>query len=873
MDEFKVTMLGEPTLVKPKTDEEKLEWSKALGSAPTFDLTIEELSKAVGEWGHSFCHAVFNDQWIHRDNFRFTQVIVVDVDDNLTPQQALNRSQELGLPMPNIIYLTLSDPTEANLTEEEKLKQAQKFRMIYMLDQPIYNFREYEGLVKQGMYIIFPESDHVGATQKWLGGKEVIYLNTETRLNPTNLMCCADVYDSRNVKTSQGRKKRFQKKYEKLPPSIFHDGNEVDDDDDDTVSNSANSLSIYKEIEKNETKFIRGVSWVGIAQEFELFRAFYYKERKINNPELLGLYSGMRRFEGGSLLWKRLVCDNQLIDDRHLVISDWFNTVIAKGGNPWEQLISEYAPNDPAGQEYNRLTDIHFKRGRKAIRLKNIPEITIEEAHMKMQSFIKKFLDSDDIKFAVCKAATALGKTRFILENVREGCLICVPTHDLASQHANDLKEMGINFLIAPKIPDLPEVIQFELDKYRSAGDTIEAARFIKRMSRDFKSFNFGLSGKEARKLQETLSDYFQELKQCTESSLPVIITHKRLLFTDFPNHHTVIIDEDIIPALFETGSFTTKDLRLLINTLRRSSYVGQEKDLAVLEGILKDINNDSEMFRHVQSTFGGRTEIFEDLQEIIRSVHRLGNKLNGQVLPFFSCSHYIVDFEDEDDLAGEKVVHYLIKHQLPKNKKTLVLSATANEFMYRKIFGDIKWLDLSHVKHKGDRIQFSNLSHSRSTIASKNNSNSLNKIKNFIGNMPVITFKKYRSLFKNPADVYLENCSGYNEYTGKDIAVIGTPHIPTYVYRLIAAAMSIEFTAEDFKLEPQWVKHNGYKFRFMTYAHEGLRSIQFYFIESALVQACGRNRSLREDATVYLFSNFPLAGFEQYSTKELESN
>jgi hypothetical protein len=57
-----------------------------------------------------------------------------------------------------------------------------------------------------------------------------------------------------------------------------------------------------------------------------------------------------------------------------------------------------------------------------------------------------------------------------------------------------------------------------------------------------------------------------------------------------------------------------------------------------------------------------------------------------------------------------------------------------------------------------------------------------------------------------------------------------------------------------------------------MTFAHEGLRSIQFYYIESALVQACGRNRGLRIEAACYLFSNYPLPGFEQHTTKELDS-
>ena len=868
MDKIKLTISPYARIWKPNMTNE---WFVLSQHTQAFDFTINKTADLIGNQGKSFSHAAFRGTGeIRTENFISSQMLVLDFDgkDNpFSPQQVLDRLDGNGL-KPNIIYRTFSDKTKDDLSKEQKLNQAKRFRVIFILNEIIKDINFYDKILRRGGYLLFPEADHAPhKVQTWAGGQEVIYLNTSARTSSHNLMCAADVFDASHITTSAGRKKRFKKKYEKLSPNIFHNANERVKAG---VLKNANCLSIYKEIEKNET--IRGFDWAAAQREFKLLDDFLGCKKKIYNPELIGLYSGMRRIEGGSLKWKKAIENNDKIKKYHLGIKDWFNTQFAKGKNPWEKLIENYAPNDLAGDEYDRLTDIHFKRGRKAIKLKNIQEITIEEAHMKMQTFIKKFLDSSDIKFAVCKAATALGKTIFILENVSTGCLICVPTHILAIQHAADLNKLKIDYLIAPDVPDLPEPIKKELDKYRSAGDNIGAARFLKRMSRNFKSYNFGLSGKEICELQQSLTQYFDELKKCTESTLPIIITHKRLLFTEFPNHDTVIIDEDIIPALQEMGSFSTEDLRQLINSLRRSDYTGHEKDLAVLNGLLDDINTNPQYLRHVQTTSGGRTEVFENFQEIRQCIHRLGNNVEGQILPFFTSSHYIVDFKNKNDPEGDRNIHYLIKHQLPSNKKFLVLSATANAFVYRKIFGEINWLDLSHIQHFGNRIQFSDLSHSRSTIASQNNKKPRNMIKNFIGSMPVLTFKKYRYLFNNnPTDIYVENCSGYNEYTGQDIAVIATPHMPTHVYRLLSAALEIEFTAEDFNLEPQWVKHNGYKFRFMTFAHEGLRNIQFYFIESALVQACGRNRSLRKDATVYLFSNFPLAGFEQHSTKELE--
>ena len=66
-------------------------------------------------------------------------------------------------------------------------------------------------------------------------------------------------------------------------------------------------------------------------------------------------------------------------------------------------------------------------------------------------------------------------------------------------------------------------------------------------------------------------------------------------------------------------------------------------------------------------------------------------------------------------------------------------------------------------------------------------------------------------------------------------------------------------------------VKKNGFEFSFSTFntdlskSGELLREIQFYLIESELVQAVGRARVLRMEATVHLFSNYPLKGVILY--------
>lgn len=56
-----------------------------------------------------------------------------------------------------------------------------------------------------------------------------------------------------------------------------------------------------------------------------------------------------------------------------------------------------------------------------------------------------------------------------------------------------------------------------------------------------------------------------------------------------------------------------------------------------------------------------------------------------------------------------------------------------------------------------------------------------------------------------------------------------------------------------------QKIEYNGFKFMFNCYDNEELREIQLSIIEAELIQTVGRARTLKTDATVDLYSNFPL--------------
>jgi hypothetical protein len=137
---------------------------------------------------------------------------------------------------------------------------------------------------------------------------------------------------------------------------------------------------------------------------------------------------------------------------------------------------------------------------------------------------------------------------------------------------------------------------------------------------------------------------------------------------------------------------------------------------------------------------------------------------------------------------------------------------------------------------------------------------NPVAKLVDKVGDRSVITFMKYKYLFpsSNP-DLHFGNCTGYDFLKGQNIAVVGTPHKNEILYLFTAYAMGIDLNQINLKIKDLKIIWKGFSFRFSTYEDQRIRNIQLGAIESELVQAIGRSRSLRTSAEVLVFSNLAL--------------
>ena len=214
---------------------------------------------------------------------------------------------------------------------------------------------------------------------------------------------------------------------------------------------------------------------------------------------------------------------------------------------------------------------------------------------------------------------------------------------------------------------------------------------------------------------------------------------------------------------------------------------------------------------------------------------------------------HFVLDENNPNK------VYFIKKYELQENKKVIILSATANRWLYTQLYGDrVRFYDLGQVAHKGTLIQDTAHTFSRHDLSRED---VLKYAMEQAGTNLVITFAKLGSRFENPVkDVYFGKCQGTDKLKGEKLVIVGTPHVNLASYVLFAHVLGLKLRPEDYTMSYQRVEHNGLDFRFYTFDNPALRLIQFYFIESELRQAVGRARLTREEnANVLLLSSYPL--------------
>ena len=799
------------------------------------DLDLNEIVKRVGKKGCTFTRAVV-DGGTGDDRFVQQRFLVLDFDGTIEMEEFRKRCEEYRVPF-LFTYKTFRWREEDN-----------RFRAVFLMDRWISN----PGLAKAANYMldaIFPEVDSscVNLGRMFLGGKGVIEKNLDARINVVELAREMEIYyrvtKGRNYSTDlKNFGKRSGIKVSDGRLCIFYDTEFNSEGIEDKIIDNGiimlpyrkeQNCDVYsvKEREIKETRpMLTSFDSASLCKLCALFRDFINGKDLHHDLEFL-LATNLINIKGGRQLFE----DNMKKMDK--LTPKWkydLKRMSLKGYKP-EQCIKSKVPCPY--YDKCKANSLYTKASQKIRKLESTEDFyEIEKCEADLREFLENAIDAKDSNIHVIKAQTALGKTEQYAEIVKNRAdkkfLIAASTIKLQHELAERIEAKGVKCEITESIYTKATQLPFpglteELDWAFSQGFAKRAKRIVSAYRNEHQE---ELSAEQLKKLDGVLKK--QEIVY--SGARCIVTTHALFLMKELyrMKEYEIIIDEDLLMTLFHlTGSLPVATVK---NMLNYPLLVGDNQEL--LREILK--LHDGETLR----------VNFMPLSEKALDIlywHR--KEFAGPVPKLFESTHVIMR-KDKQEIV------FIRKNDFLDSNKLTILSATADRTLYRDYFSGKKvyFRETHNAEYKGKLIQYT--AHPLSRVYFKQNGmmDIVKQIQDeYIKDIPIISFKM---LFPD-SEIHFGKTEGFNIYKGMDIAVIGTPHNSPILYKLVGAMLG--YSTSD-SLHKYRVERKGVSYTMMTYGDEEMRNLQFFFIESELEQAVGRARLLREDCTVYVFSNYP---------------
>jgi PHP family Zn ribbon phosphoesterase len=780
-------------------------------------LTINEFAGYVTQpYGYTWSGGMFNGT---RSNSAWTsqQVFALDFDKGtITPEEVIDTIDQFGF-KPQLYYSTFSDSPAFP-----------KFRVVFFLESPITDIRLHK-MIYTSLMSLFADVDKSckDASRYFYGGKNCSLIHTD----PINTAQFLDALSIQLYTSDSGkfRSLPIDSEYYKNPveKGTFYNYNyynarfqTVSDTSPHSPTTVMGAVSVKIDIEKARKS-------VKILDEFLNGTWLYHMQ-------LFGLATNLVRIKGGFQLMKATMKKYNK-EGKTEYTQNNFNILpyVKKLQYPM-MPVYKFSPYPEDIDLYDIVSTTRNIRG--WIEYKPTPKISLKEAENMLDEKFNEVVEHGETgKIYLISMPTALGKTEKLIGT---HATIALPTNSLKNEIADRFKcstSTGSNF----KFTTTPDAVEFESKElnlkqkyFYTIGLPAKSMRllhYVVRNSEEFNDYDVMLALSYLGYLQESLN-----------SKDTVITTHKRALFTEFQND-TLIFDEDPLSSLLEIKKLKISDLFLLNQTLN-------DPELAHFVDYL---NKTTPLQIEATPTFN------INIDNLIDKLSHA--ELESNVFEFFSSSFFMRDSSKTQSQKDVKLdtIHYIVKKSLPPDKKVVIMSATLPVSLYKMLYGDkIVVHEINNVQQQGRVIQYTQKSCSRQGLKKYGH-----LISKTVGNRPVLTFKGMRSLFRNPVEgIWFGNCSGYDGLKGQDIAIVGTPHRNPLQYLLTAKVCGIDFNTSKTTMSYQKVEYKGYKFMMNCYDNEQLRSIQLSLIESDLIQAVGRARTLRTDATVEVYSNFPIS-------------
>lgn len=486
----------------------------------------------------------------------------------------------------------------------------------------------------------------------------------------------------------------------------------------------------------------------------------------------------------------------------------------------------------------------------------------------------------DRRRMMIVKAPAGLGKSTAYIEyglaDEKRSKVIAVPTTGLKEQIYNDcIAKYGYGrFMQTPELPKfkVPE-IKKTVDNFLKMGLHSAVKKFLYKKKKELEEKE-NLQDDEEFDLSK-ITYYLEQNALVNKFEGTVITTQDRLFYFSekFFTKHKIIIDEDILKRVLKITkismrdllSFNCKDVDLYSKFQGRIMQI-TNADYEKTTQLINDKATESKVAKEI------RDDVYDfDIMCVFEAKAFWKYNPKKEVMENFKEVRTKGEAQKEVYLPnGTDEIYFLEIRPLP-NYDIVMLSATVEGNFYKRLFWefDIEVIEVGDVRLLGKIKQFPETSCSRYDLDKhKGKFEEIRSKYLKIDDEAVITFKKFST---TDEALNFGKTEGQNKLEGRDLLIIGTPHYNEAVYKLYAYA--IDNYANDYSNEQmryQEVEYNNCKFWFNTYDNLFLRGIQMWLINSELEQAVGRARLLRNDCTVYLYSNLPMKQAEfLYDEKE----
>ena len=603
---------------------------------------------------------------------------------------------------------------------------------------------------------------------------------------------------------------------------------------------------------------MRNFDFQELEQKCRLYAEFKNDTEWLYYPQLFNMACNFANIEGGEKNFLNII-ENSKHDTYH--------------SRNWKVIFNEirhlcYRPTNcmnfcPYYDTCNHASNMILtaKTPKKEIVKIGTPQyITLEQMEQKLKNTFDGIIKDKSNSIHLISAQTGAGKTQEYIDLMKEGktstLAICCPIHKLIKDLKKRCKENGIPIKVAQELPILEDKKLYnQIIKYYKLGLYIEADKLINgeisKLTDNF--FNFPLTPTEKADCKK-LKKYYDNNKNILDFEGNIIITHNKLLHIDqrILKDRTIIIDEDILQDLLPIDKISLEDLTI-------TNYIDSTAITKEIEKKLEIVKNSN------YNTIIPVNEIplTKERNFTEKEIKNVMYDISSNLFNFCKCTAVLKinsSIKEGEPIDHSKDILYCsIKNTLP-NCKIIVLSATVNEKLYKGLFPhrNIVFHEIGEVEYQGKVYQNYQNSFSKSSLKLEDTTilDTFNELqeKYVKAGFEPITYKDY-TLSRH--DIYFRKLVGVDFLNGSDCLVLGTPHLPQEIYKLMAYQIYGVEIKDSWR--PQEVTYNDYKFFFNTFTDNRLQELHLWSVESELEQSVGRARPLRNDCQVHVYSNFPV--------------